>query len=96
MAKLLSQCFVLRGSQLSVLRRLDAQFIVQIHINLLNWIAKRLKAYESNKNKRLKKTSILFFRLLVPLVNGIDDEHALKMYVYVILHSELIRSSLHF
>ncbi|RXW15379.1 hypothetical protein EST38_g10469 [Candolleomyces aberdarensis] len=83
LAKLLSQCFVLRGSQLSVLRRLDAQYIVQIHINLLNWVAKRLKAYESNKNKRLKKASILFFRLLVPLVNGIDDEHALKIKAHM-------------
>jgi len=77
----LSQTFVLRGMQLSVLRRLGAQYIVQIHVNLLNWIAKHLKVYEKNKNKRLKKIALLFFRLLVPLVNGIEDEQALKMYV---------------
>ncbi|KAF5323111.1 hypothetical protein D9611_009237 [Ephemerocybe angulata] len=83
LSKLLSQTFVLRGSQLSILKRLDAQYIVQIHVNLLNWVAKRLKAYESNKNKKLKKTSILFFKLLVPLVNGIDDEHALKIKAHM-------------
>lgn len=81
LAKLLSQTFVLRGSQLSILKRLDAEFIVQIHMKLVNWVAKRLVAYESNKNKKLKRISILFFRLLVPLVNGVDDEHALRMYV---------------
>ncbi|KAJ3501848.1 hypothetical protein NMY22_g18781 [Coprinellus aureogranulatus] len=83
LAKALSQTFVLRGMQLSVLKRLDAQYIVQIHTNLLNWVAKRLKAYESNKNKKLRKTSILFFKLLVPLVNGIDDEHALKIKAHM-------------
>ena len=83
LAKILAQTFVLRGMQLSILKRLDAQYIVQIHTTLLNWIAKRLKAYENNKNKKLKKTSILFFKLLVPLANGIEDEHALKMCVHI-------------
>jgi cohesin complex subunit SA-1/2 len=87
LAKILAQTFVLRGMQLSILKRLDAQYIVQIHTTLLNWIAKRLKAYESNKNKKLKKTSILFFKLLVPLANGIEDEHALKMYVPISIPS---------
>lgn len=81
LAKLLSSCFVIRGGQLVVLKRLDAQFIVQIHVNLLNWVVKRLAAYQNNKNKKGLKKCLLFFRVLLPLLSSIQNRDALKMSV---------------
>ncbi|XP_006455307.1 hypothetical protein AGABI2DRAFT_121237 [Agaricus bisporus var. bisporus H97] len=79
LAKLLSSCFVIRGGQLVVLKRLDAQFIVQIHVNLLNWVVKRLAAYQNNKNKKGLKKCLLFFRVLLPLLSSIQNRDALKI-----------------
>lgn len=81
LAKLLSSCFVIRGGQLVVLKRLDPQFIVQIQVNLLNWIVKRLAVYQNNKNKKGLKNCLLFFKVLVPLLNSIQNRDALKMLV---------------
>jgi cohesin complex subunit SA-1/2 len=79
LAKLLSTCFIVRGSQLSILRRLDNQYIVQIHTNLLSWIAKRIATYENNKNKKSLKSAIGFFRVLMPLLGAIQSRDALKV-----------------
>jgi cohesin complex subunit SA-1/2 len=72
---------MIRGAQLSVLRKLDVSFIVDIHTTLLSWIVKRLGAYESSKNKRLLQTAILFFRPLVSLVSAIESRDAQRMLV---------------
>jgi cohesin complex subunit SA-1/2 len=80
LSKLLSTCFIVRGSQLSVLRRLPSQYIIQIQTNLLSWIAKRIAAYENNKNKKSLKQAIGFFKVLVPLLGAIQSRDALKMW----------------
>lgn len=82
LAKLLSTCLIVRGSQLSVLRRLSSPYIVQIQTNLLSWIAKKIAGYEKNKNKKGLKTAIVFFRVLVPLLNSLPSVDALKVYVF--------------
>jgi cohesin complex subunit SA-1/2 len=79
LSKLLATCFVIRGSQLSIVRRLESQYVVQIHTDLLTWIAKRLATYEINKNKKSLKLGIMFFKVLVPLVSVIQSRDALKM-----------------
>lgn len=81
LSRLLATCFVIRGSQLSIIRRLDSQYIVQVHTELLSWVAKRLVTYENNKNKKLLKLAILFFKILVPLLGIIQSRDALKMCV---------------
>lgn len=81
LAKLLASSFAIRGAQLSIVRRIDSQYIVQVHTTLLTWIGKRLAAYEKNKNKRARKTTILFFRALTPLLATLDSREALKMQV---------------
>jgi cohesin complex subunit SA-1/2 len=94
LSKLLSSCFVIRGSQLSVLHRLDSQYVVQIHTKLLSWITKRIALHESNKNKKSRNTAILFFKSLHPLLTTMDSRDALKMYVKfpVPLYTALITS----
>ncbi|KAG5728111.1 Cohesin subunit psc3 [Termitomyces sp. T112] len=83
LAKLLATCFVVRGSQLSIIRRLGSQFVVQIHTELVSWIVKRLTVYESNKNKKSIKLSVLFFKALVPLLGVIPSRDALKVKAHM-------------
>jgi len=85
LSKLLATCLVIRGSQLSIVRRLHSQYVIQIHTELLSWIVKRLTIYESNKNKKSFKMGISFFRVLVPLLATIQSRDALKMYVLSVL-----------
>ena len=85
LSKLLATCLVIRGSQLSIVRRLQSQYVIQIHTELLSWIVKRLTIYESNKNKKSFKIGISFFRVLVPLLATIQSRDALKMYVLSVL-----------
>ncbi len=69
----------MRGAQLAVLKRLDAQLIVQIQTNLLGWVVKRLATYQNDKNKKRLRKCLLFFRVLVPLLSAIQNRDALKM-----------------
>ncbi|KAF9011840.1 hypothetical protein BDQ17DRAFT_1396897 [Cyathus striatus] len=83
LAKTLSGCFVVRGSQLSILRRLESRYIVQVHSNLLTWIGKRLASYQSNNNKKGLKLGALFFRALTPLVSIVGSRDALKIKAHM-------------
>ncbi|KAF7439987.1 hypothetical protein PC9H_000324 [Pleurotus ostreatus] len=83
LAKLLLSCFVIRGSQLSIVRRLDGQYVVQVHSTLLTWITKRIAVYESNKNKNGLRSSITFFRVLLPLLGVIESRDALKIKAHM-------------
>jgi cohesin complex subunit SA-1/2 len=79
LAKQLGQSFIIRGAQLSIVKKLDSQYIVQTHTNLLTWIVKLIGTYEAAKNKKARKTAILFFRVLQPLLAAVDSRDALKM-----------------
>lgn len=81
LAKSLVPCLMMRGAQLAVVRKLEGPHVISIHMQLLGWIAKRLGAYESNKNQKKKETAILFFRVLQPLLAPLDSRDALAMYV---------------
>lgn len=81
LAKSLVPCLMMRGAQLAVVRKLEGQHVIAIHTQLLSWIAKRLGAYESNKNQRKKEFAILFFKVLQPLLAPLDNRDALAMYV---------------
>jgi cohesin complex subunit SA-1/2 len=81
LAKHLAQTFMLRGAHLTVLKRLDVQYIVQIHTTSLSWIAKRIAGYETNGNKKALRTATTFFKVLVPLLVGIHSRDAMKMCV---------------
>ncbi|KAJ3761453.1 hypothetical protein EV360DRAFT_37795 [Lentinula raphanica] len=82
LSKLLSSCFILRGGQLTVLRRLDSQYIVEIHTTLINWVIKQLGS-RSNSNSKDTKTLLLFFRGLIPLVAALQSRDALKIKAHL-------------
>jgi cohesin complex subunit SA-1/2 len=79
LAKLLSTCFVIRGTQLSVVGRLEGKVVVDIQMSLLAWIGKRLGVFENSGNKRLRNKAADFFKVLLPLLSTIDSRDALKM-----------------
>lgn len=79
LAKALSPIFVIRGAQLSIIRRLPSQHVVEIHNSLLTWITKRVAAYETSGNKKKKADSIEFFRVLHALLVTIDSKEASQM-----------------
>ncbi|KAH8981938.1 hypothetical protein EDB86DRAFT_2973582 [Lactarius hatsudake] len=83
LAKSLVPCLMMRGAQLAVVRKLDGQHVVSIHSRLLAWIAKRLGAYESNGNKRSRDLSVLFFKVLQPLLAPVDNRDALTIKAYM-------------
>lgn len=83
LAKQLGQSFMIRGAQLSIVKKLDSQHIVQTHTNLLTWIVKRIGTYEAAKNKKARKTAILFFRVLQPLLAAVDSRDALKIKAHM-------------
>lgn len=83
LAKALAPCLIMRGAQLSIIRKLPSEHIAEIHTTLLSWITKKISAYETMKNKRGRNKSILFFRVLQHLLVGIDSSDALKMYVII-------------
>ncbi|KAH9064622.1 hypothetical protein EDB87DRAFT_1804088 [Lactarius vividus] len=83
LAKSLVPCLMMRGAQLAVVRKLDGQHVVSIHSRLLAWIAKRLAAYESNSNKKSRDLSVLFFKVLQPLLAPVDNRDALTIKAYM-------------
>jgi len=83
LAKTLIACTVVRGAQLSIVRKLESQSIIDIHTALISWIVKRIAAYETTKNKRDRQKSILFFKALQHLLTAIDPADALKIKTHL-------------
>ncbi|KAF9029519.1 hypothetical protein BDZ89DRAFT_1065307 [Hymenopellis radicata] len=83
LAKQLATCFVIRGAQLTVIRRLDVNFVVQIHSTLLSWLGKRLASYNADKNKNALKRTLSCFRPLTQMLAVVQDREALKIKAHV-------------
>ncbi|KAJ6591108.1 hypothetical protein DFH09DRAFT_1138592 [Mycena vulgaris] len=83
LAKHILPAFILRGAHLAVLKRLEAQYIVQIHTTSLSWIAKRIAGYESNSNKKALRIAITFFKALSPLLSGIQSRDAMRIKAHM-------------
>ncbi|KAI0827388.1 hypothetical protein BC628DRAFT_1369278 [Trametes gibbosa] len=83
LAKALSACMLVRGAQLSIVRRLDSKHVVDIHTTSLNWVGKRLATYDTAKNKRTRNKCITFFRVLLPLLSTIDNRDSLQIKAHL-------------
>lgn len=79
LSKILSGCLVIRGPQLSIVRRLDAKYVVDLHLTALSWTVKQITTYQTSSNKRMRNKAIIYFRILVPLLANITSQDALKM-----------------
>ena len=83
LSKLIVSCFIIRGAQLSIVKRLDATFVVQVQLDLLTWIGSRLAMYENNRNAKSRKAAANFFKALLPLLTVSSDD-APKMYAALV------------
>ncbi|KAH9854575.1 hypothetical protein C2E23DRAFT_817055 [Lenzites betulinus] len=83
LAKALAACMIVRGAQLSIVRRLDSKYVVEIHTVSLNWFGKRLATYETGKKKKARNKCISFFRVLVPLLSSIDNRDSLQIKAHL-------------
>ena len=83
LGKLIASCFVIRGAQLAVVRRLDGAFVVQVHTSAINFVCKKIGSYSTAQNKRLRTKCLAFFKALSPLLRAVDARDALKMYVVI-------------
>ncbi|KAL1948450.1 hypothetical protein VTO73DRAFT_12525 [Trametes versicolor] len=83
LAKALSASLLIRGAQLSIVRRLDSKHIVNIHTTSLNWIVKRLATYETAKKKKARNKCIVFFRVLIPFCSSVDNRDSLTIKAHL-------------
>lgn len=79
LAKAVASCFVIRGAQLSIVRRLDSRYVIEAHTSLVTWICKRIAAYENAKNKKSRNRSIQFFKVLLSLCISVEKKDSLQM-----------------
>ena len=78
LAKLLASSFLIRGAQLTVVRKIDGQHVIDLHTSSISWIWKRIAQYDSS-NKKARNRSIVFFKLLLPLLTALDSRDSLAM-----------------
>lgn len=81
LARAFTACFVIRGAQLSIVKRLETEHIVNIHKSCISWIIKRCAGYDAVKNRKLLRHAVLFFRSLQQLLSTVESRDALAMYV---------------
>lgn len=78
LSKLLASSFIIRGAQLTVVRRIEGQHVVSLHTSSISWIWKRITQYDSG-NKKARNRSIVFFKLLLPLLTAVNSQDSLAM-----------------
>ncbi len=79
LAKLLGTCFIIRGAQLAIVRRVETSYLVRLHTTALSWIVKKVAEYQSSGDIETKTKALSFFRVLVPLVIHMDSRDTLQM-----------------
>ncbi|KAF9224974.1 hypothetical protein BS17DRAFT_779369 [Gyrodon lividus] len=83
LAKQLASSFIIRGAQLAVVRKLDGQYIVKAHKDLIKETIKNISACEKSKNKKRLATAVLFFKILTPLLSAVESRDALAIKAYM-------------
>jgi cohesin complex subunit SA-1/2 len=86
LAKQLATSFIIRGAQLSVVRRLDSRYVVRAHKELIREAVQRVSSLDKTTGAKHKGTSkkrmsvaVGFFRAMVPLLKGMESRDALAM-----------------
>lgn len=79
LAKALSSALVIRGAQLSVLRRLDTAQVAHVHTTCISWAVKKIAGYTSMGNIDARNRTVAFFRSLVWLLGTVESAEAIRM-----------------
>ncbi|CAE6491000.1 unnamed protein product [Rhizoctonia solani] len=83
LAKALSGALVIRGAQLSVLRRLDTAQVANVHTTCISWIIKKISGYQTMGNKNARNRSVAFFKSLVYLLGTVESADAIRIKNHV-------------
>ncbi|CAE6434925.1 unnamed protein product, partial [Rhizoctonia solani] len=79
LAKALSGALVIRGAQLSVLRRLDTAQVANVHTTCISWIIKKISGYQTMGNRNARNRSVAFFKSLVCLLGTVESADAIRI-----------------
>ncbi|KAJ1301134.1 hypothetical protein OPQ81_003546 [Rhizoctonia solani] len=79
LAKALSGALIIRGAQLSVLRRLDTAQVANIHTTCISWIVTKISGYQTKGNKDARNRSVAFFKSLVWLLGTVESADAIRI-----------------
>ncbi|KAG8957246.1 hypothetical protein FRC03_010340 [Tulasnella sp. 419] len=79
LTKALSSALLIRGAQLAVVRRLDGEFVKEIHTSCITWIVKKIAHLEGINNKKRRNSAIEFFRVLLPLLGSLETRDATEL-----------------
>ncbi|KAG8859678.1 hypothetical protein FRB96_004252 [Tulasnella sp. 330] len=90
-----SSAFLVRGAQLTIIRRLEGEYVVDVHTKLISWIVKKLAQYEKNGNKLSRNSSLELFHVLTPMLLSITkpDASAIQSHLANALASAKIEVS---
>lgn len=86
LAKALGNHFVIRGTHLAIVRRLDSPRIVQIQLTLLSWMGAKLAKYQNAGNDKGVTKALPFFRVLGAMVSQLQTGDGLQMFVLSSFH----------
>ncbi|KAG8986084.1 hypothetical protein FRB93_005518 [Tulasnella sp. JGI-2019a] len=78
-----SSALLVRGSQLAIIRRLEGEYVVDIHNSLVSWIVKKIAQYEKNGNKLSRNSSLEFFKVLTPMLLSITKADAAAIQTHL-------------
>lgn len=79
LSKALSAALVIRGAQLSVLRRLDTAQVANVHTSCISWIVKKISGYQTMGNKSARNRAVAFFKSLVWLLGTVESTDAIRI-----------------
>ena len=72
---------IVRGAHLAIVKSMPTEEHVRIHLDGVEYIVTKLKAYDQAKRKESRNKAVSYFKALSNLVIGVDGKGALKMCV---------------
>ena len=89
LGKVVTGAFIIHGNHFKVLQRIDPQCLTDFHIDAVEWVAKIIargiraeKAAQGGHKALAHKAwcnALSYFKVLVPLLNGVEGRAALRM-----------------
>ncbi|KAG9084641.1 hypothetical protein FRC07_013583, partial [Ceratobasidium sp. 392] len=79
LSKALQSAIVIRGAQLSVVRRLDTGQVASVHTTCISWIVKKISGFEAMGNKSARNRAVAFFKSLVWLLGTVESADAIRI-----------------
>ncbi|KAG8699732.1 hypothetical protein FRC08_005131 [Ceratobasidium sp. 394] len=79
LSRALQSAVVIRGAQLSIVRRLDTAQVASVHTSCISWIVKKIAGFEAMGNKSARNRAVAFFKSLVWLLGTVESADAIRI-----------------